>query len=236
MRITTKTLISLLCCLLTANWTLAQNAAFFGSNVGVAGGGGFTYVQSVAPARVTGTSITCNMTSTVAGNLIGITAFTPSGGVTGNSVTDSASETYIFPSGQHGYLFTYFKENNVGGVTTITFSSTSSQITGAICFEYSPGSGSQDGNLIDGNLQSGTTYTSGALTGTSGTSDLLLGFVINRTSSSVTLTPNAPFSVRKEYVDAGAGDRYSMVDALNTSPTSVANSGSFSSGTNSNDA
>jgi len=193
------------------------------------GGGSYTYVQSNG-LRTTGTSVICTLSATSAGDLIGITAFFPTDGVTGASVTDSASEVYSAPTGGHAWMLTYFKANNVGGVTSITISSTSSQISGAICFDYSPptsGTSPQDGNLIDSNQVSATTYTSGAITGTTGTADLVLGFILNFTNSTNAPSPNAPFAVRKEYVDSGAGVRYSMVDTLNTNPSGVANSGSW---------
>lgn len=200
-----------------------------------AGGGSAAFVQANTVLVTSGQSAQCTLSATVSGHFIGGVFFTNDGGVSGQAFTDSATQTYTVPSsGQHGFIWWGWKANTASGVTSLTFSITSSaQRIQGICFEYSgvgAAKGAQDG-FIDNTSASGTTYDSGAFT-TAGTADLLLGAIFNSSSNTVTLAPNAPFSVRKELNDSGSGTRQSLVDSLSSNAGTYHNSGGFSSGSN----
>jgi hypothetical protein len=150
--------------------------------------------------------------------------------------TDSAAELFTEVPGSPGFVIVAVMFNNVGGVTSVTFTATGSSSVILGVAEYSGVIALDTVNQADsGQVPISATYTSGSLA-TSGSEDLLVGFINNYTTEAVTLIPDSPFSVRAERSDAGFGWRASILDSLSSPAGTYANSGSFSSGSNTYDA
>ncbi len=182
-------------------------------------------VQS-STTNVDGTSATCTLSPTSAGNLLLVLYRVNFQGV--STFSDTKGDSFIkVVSASNAYLGAAYAFNTLAGNTSITMSGFASTVVSMSCFEYSGVLNTAD--PFDGGklaVSAATTmYQSGPVT-TTGTNDLLVGQIKSNTAS---IAPNSPFSQIIQNVYSGHGWTTYTTQALNQPAGAYNNSGTTAS-------
>jgi hypothetical protein len=143
-----------------------------------------------------GTSCVTTITSTTAGNSLYV--FVGQAGPSGQSVTDSHSDTFTQDvqaavSGNYGFAWRY--DNIVSGITTVTASNAFSDEYIGVVVEIQGAVSSSSFDQGTSTNATTTTWTSGTTATLAAATDEAIGWCVdmNETGGSYTNTPNAPF-------------------------------------------